>query len=219
MKSTLFLLLVSLLFSACSFTAKPNKWEYDSAAAFESYSKNFLRGQDNLAKNDLERAVAHAKSGSDFKMLATIYLGECALHISVGNEDNCQKYLDLKEIVNDPALEAYYHFINATLTKEEIPLLPSIYQNYVWHIRYNEFTKAQQDIAYMTKVSSKLLASTLMKENLDTKTRERMIELGSYYGYKKVVLFWLEETKKQTKNKKELELLDKKISILKQTTH
>jgi hypothetical protein len=216
MKKIFLLLLISFVFLGCSFTQKPNKWEYDSATAFESYTKNFLSQRDNLAQNDLNRAIEHAKSGSDFNVLATIYLGECALHISVGEEDKCEKYLEIKDLTTDKSLEAYYHFITATLAKEEISLLPSIYQNYAWHVKYNEFAQAQQDIATMTKASSKFLAARLIKEHLDTKMRERMIELGSYYGYKKVVLFWLQESKKWTKSKKELELLDKKISILKQ---
>jgi hypothetical protein len=217
MKQLLLLLLISFLFLGCSFKETPNKWEYESAAAFDSYKKNFLKQKDSLAKNDLQRAIEHAKSGSDFNNLATIYLGECALHISVGIEEKCQNYLDIKDLTTDKSLEAYYNFITATLTKEQIPLLPVIYQNYVWHVRYMEYPKAQQDIATMTKMSSKFLAAALMKENLDTKMRERMIELASYYGYKRVVLFWLEESKKWTKNKKELELLDRKISILNQT--
>ncbi|MBU1217965.1 hypothetical protein KJ870_04100 [bacterium] len=217
MKHIILLLLTSFIFMGCSFTQKPNKWEYESAAAFESYKKNFLSQRDTLAKNDFNRAVEHAKSGSDFNLLATIYLGECALNISVGIQNKCENYLAIKDLTTDLSLEPYYNFIAATLEKEQIPLLPAIYQNYVWHVRYQEYSKAQQDIATMTKMSSKFLAAALMKENLDNKMRERMIELGSYYGYKRVVLFWLEESKKWTKNKKELELLDKKISILNQT--
>lgn len=217
MKQLLLLILMSFLFLACSFKQEPNKWEYESAAAFESYSKNFLSQKDSLAKNDLNRAIEHAKSGSDFNTLATIYLGACALNISVGIEDKCENYLAIKDLTSDKSLEPYYNFITAALLKEQILLLPSIYQNYVWHVRYQEYSKAQQDIATMTKISSKLLAAALMKEYLDNKTRDRMIELGSYYGYKRVVIFWLQESKKWTKNKKELELLDKKISLLQQT--
>ena len=216
MKTVLFSLGIIFLFSACSFKVAPNKWEYDSAIAYDSYTKNFLRQKDATAKNDLQRAIAHAKSGSDFKMLATIYLGECALMVSVGEETKCEKYLELKDIIKDPTLEAYYNFISNTLPKEQITLLPNIYQNYVWHIRYNEYTKAMNDIATMTKSTSKFLAAALMRDNLDNKTRARMIELASYHGYKKVSIFWLEESKRHTKNKKELELLNKKINILKQ---
>lgn len=217
MKNILLLLLMSILFLGCSFKKTPNKWEYESAAAFESYKKNFFSQNDNLAKNDLNRAIEHAKSGSDFNTMATIYLGECALNISVGVDDKCEEYLAIKDLTSDASLQPYYNFITDTLDKEQITLLPSIYQNYVWHIRYKEYTKAQQDIATMTKMSSKFLAAALMKEHLDDKMRARMIELASYYGYKKVVLFWLAESKKWTKNKKELELLDKKISVLQQT--
>ena len=84
-----------LLFSACSFKSPPNQWQFKSTAAFDSYTKNFLSSNDALAKNDLSRAIKHAKQSADLKMLARVYLGECALNISVGIDDNCKDYLNI----------------------------------------------------------------------------------------------------------------------------
>ena len=66
----------------------------------------------------------------------------------------------------------------------------------------------------MEKTSSKLLASALIKDKLDTTFEEKMVKIGSFHGYKKVVLFWLREMQKNTKDKQKKKLIDKRITIL-----
>ncbi|OIP55074.1 MAG: hypothetical protein AUK54_04715 [Helicobacteraceae bacterium CG2_30_36_10] len=214
MKKIIICFSLSLLFIGCSFKTPPNQWHYNSANAFEAYKKDFLSSNDSLAKNDYSRAVKHAKVSSDLRTLARIYLGECSLNISVGQEDECKKFKDIQDVVNDPFLNAYYSFITFQLKKEQIPLLPQVYQDFVWHVENLEYKEANEDILKMDEVTSQLLAASLLKENIHNELRDKMIELASFHGYKKAVIFWLGEVKNNTLDNKKREEISKKISIL-----
>jgi len=209
-----FLSLSLLLFSACSFKSPPNQWQYKSTTAFDSYTKNFLSANDSLARNDLSRAIKHAKQSADLKMLARIYLGECALNISVGIDDSCQNYLNITDVVNDNSLKAYYSFI--TLKPESsVENLNSQYKDFALLIKKNDFSKANSEILKIQKHTSKLLAAALVKDKLTQSSRYEMIKTASFYGYKKSVLFWLNEAKINSTDKNERKKLSKKIYILK----
>lgn len=214
MKKIVIYSIILLLLGGCSFKTPPNQWQYNSTNAFEAYKHNFLSSNDSAAKNDLARAIKHAKVSSDLRTLSRIYLGECALHISVGEEDECKKFRDIQELVNDEFLNAYYSFITYQLKKEHIPLLPQIYQDFVWHVENLEYKEANNDILKMDEATSQLLAASLLKENLNNKLREKMIEVASFHGYKKAVLFWLNEVKNNSVDKNKQAEISKKISIL-----
>lgn len=203
-----------LLFSACSFKSPPNQWQYKSTTAFDSYTKNFLSANGSLAKNDLSRAIKHAKQSADLKMLARIYLGECALNISVGIDDGCQDYLNIADVVNDNSLEAYYSFITLK-PKYSVKNLNSQYKDFASLVKNKDFSKANSEILKIQKPTSKLLAASLIKDKLTQQTRYEMINSASFYGYKKSVLFWLSEAKINTTDEDERKKLSKKISILK----
>ncbi|WP_373004703.1 hypothetical protein [Sulfurimonas sp.] len=206
--------LTLLLFSACSFKSPPNQWQYKSTTAFDSYTKNFLSANNALAANDLSRAVKHAKQSADLKMLARVYLGECALNISVGIDDGCKDYQNIADLVNDESLEAYYSFIRLK-SEYSAENLNSQYRDFALHLRNKDFTKANSEILKIDKPTSKLLAASLIKDKLSNATRDEMIKVASFYGYKKSVLFWLNEAMINTTNEDERKNLSKKISILK----
>ena len=124
MKKIVLYILITTLFSACSLDLKPDLWKYKSASYFNSYTKNFLSSNDTLAKSDLESAVEYAKTGADLTALSRIYLGACALEISVGGKKECTTYKNIAEVVKDNELDAYYSFITSTLKKEQISLKP-----------------------------------------------------------------------------------------------
>ena len=208
------LFLSLLLLSACSFKSPPNQWQYKSTTAYDSYVNNFLSSNDALARNDLSRAVKHAKRSADLTMLARIYLGECALNISVGVKDDCKSYTDISTLVNDKSLEAYYNFI--TLKSEySIENLNEQYKSFAQYLNKKEFNKANKEILKISKPTSRLLASSLMKENLTINTINEMIKTASFHGYKRSVLFWLGEKKSKTIDADEYKSVSKKISILK----
>ncbi|EDZ61712.1 hypothetical protein SMGD1_0965 [Sulfurimonas gotlandica GD1] len=208
------ILSLSLLFlSACSFKSPPNQWQYKSTAAFDSYTKNFLSSNDSLARNDLNRAIEHAKQSADLTMLARVYLGKCALNISVGVKDSCQEYQNISTLVDDKSLYAYYSFItlmpNASLVD-----LNAQYKDFALHLNKKDFTKANNELLKISKHTSKLLCASLMKEKLSNTTRDEMIKTASFYGYKKSVLFWLNELKTNTTDEETRKNISKKMFIL-----
>ena len=203
-----------LIFSGCSFKIPQNQWQFKSANAFSSYTKNFLSAKDNIAKNDLQRAIKHAKQSADLTQLSRIYLGKCALNISLGIEDSCQEYVAMSNLVDDKELKAYYALLTYNLTKEQIELLPDDYKDYAKFLLIKDFNGVKEEILTMNKVTSKLLATALIHKSIDNDFREKILHLVSFYGYKKVVLFYLNEIGKNTKDKRKRGKIEKKISIL-----
>jgi len=214
MKKLYFSILPIIFLTGCSFATPPNDWQYKSVNAFDSYTKDFLSSRDEMAKNDLKRALSHAKSSADFTNLAHIYLGKCALNISVGIDDKCREYYEIKDIVNSDKLDAYYNFLNSNTTKDDLNKLPKIYQDFAWHLKNKDYKEANKDILDMDKATSQLLASSLIKDKIDKKTINKTIQTASFNGYKKVVIFWLKRLKNITTDKTEKDKIDKKISIL-----
>lgn len=207
-------LLTLLLLHGCSLKSPQNDWQRKSSNAFSSYTNNFLNGDDALASNDLSRAMKHAKQSADLTQLAKIYLGECALNISAGIKDTCNKYENISDLVTDKELDAYYSLLTHSLQKEHIKLLPTHYQNFASAYTKQDFQALNKEILNMKKLSSSFLCASLSKEKLDAKTREHIIKSASFNGHKKIVLFWLKQVKKTTNNLKKQKDIDRKISIL-----
>ena len=207
--------ITSFLFVSCSFSRPTNDWQFKSSNYFKEYTYNFLNDDLILAKNDFNRALKHAKKSADLTTLARIYLGECALNVSVGIEDKCEKYQNISNLLQSKELDAYYSFINSSIKKEQIELLPKQYRTYAYAIEEGNYKTAKEELFEMDKATSTLLSAALMKKNLDELSRENLIKLSSHYGYKKSVLFWLEESKKHLSDSHKIEKIDKKIAVLK----
>jgi hypothetical protein len=192
----------------------PNQWQIQSANAFESYTKNFLAGHDAVAAGDLKRAIAHAKAGGDFESLARIYLGMCALRISVGRPDVCSEYQEIAEFTSDPSLKNYYALLQNTTDAMEPSLLPTPYKSFALHLQKNEYDSAFTSLED-APLSSKLIGAALLKEHLDRTQVENILESASFYGYKKSVLYWLSVLEELSESTSEKEAIRKKIEILK----
>jgi len=214
MMKIVFSLLTLLFINACSFKTAPNEWQIKSTKAFNTYSQNFLKANNLLAKNDLKRAIKHAKQSADLTQLAKIYLGECALNISAGAKTECHTFQEISSLLHDKTLDAYYSLITLTIQAEQIEQLPKRYRKFANFLIQKNFQKANKEIFKIEEVSSSLLCAALIKEHLDTTSREKLLNLSSFYGYKKIVLFWLNESKKQEKESSERQKIEKKISIL-----
>jgi hypothetical protein len=214
MKNLSIYILILFLFGGCSFQTPPNNWQYKSVNAFDSYTKNFLSSNDKMAENDIQRAISHAKSSADLTQLAHIYLGECALNISVGVDDRCEKYKDIADVVNSKKLNAYYDFLNSDITNEEIDNLPNNYQTFARYLDAKDYKNANTEILNINKSTSQLLAASLLKEHIEEKTIIKVIDNASFNGYKKAVIFWLKKLKSITTDKATVSKIDKKISIL-----
>lgn len=214
MKNIILFIALILLFSGCSFKSPDNAWQLKSSSAFESYTKNFLYGYINLAKNDLDRAVKHAKMSSDFTTLARIYLGECALNISVGIQDECENYITISEVVQDKYLDAYYAFITSTLEKKQIVFLPEIYQEFALTLQNLDINSASKEILKMNKITSKLLSAAIIKDKLSITTIQSILKSASFHGYKRIVIYWLKILQEKTIDKNEKKIIIKKLSVL-----
>ena len=211
----IFFALLSILYiNACSFKAVPNEWQIKSTTAFNSYSQNFLKANDVLANNDLTRAIKHAKQSANLSQLGKIYLGECALNISAGAKNECNEFKKLSTLLNDKTLNAYYSFITLTIKPEQIDQLPKRYRTFASFLIQKNFQKANQELFEIEEISSSLLCASLIKEHLESTSRKKILKLSSFYGYKKIVLFWLNESKKYEKDKSERQKIEAKISIL-----
>ena len=209
-----YIILVILIFGGCSFNTPPNTWKYKSINAFDAYTKDFLSQNDTMAQNDIHRAVSHAKNSADLTQLARIYLGKCALNISVGIEDNCKEYENIKDLINSKELDTYYSFLLSDIEKKDIELLPKRYKTFALHLQSKDYTQANKDILEMQKPTSILLSSALLKEHLDKTTIDKVLKTSSFYGYKKAIIFYLQKKKNITTNKEEKEKIEKKISII-----
>lgn len=206
--------LAIIFLGACSFQAPQNQWQYKSSNAFSAYTKNFLSNNDILAQSDLKRAIKHAKQSANITQLAKVYLGECALNISVGQDSTCQKYKEISGLLENEALDSYYEFITLSLKSDRIKYLAKHYQEFAQNLKDSNYEKANEDIFTMGKATSTLLAGSLMRNNLSEKTRKHLIEVASFHGYKKAVLFWLNESLKIQTDEKSIQNIKKKIAIL-----
>ena len=206
--------MIASIFSGCSFQAPQNYNQFKASTAFSSYTKNFLSAKDALAKNDLKRSIEHAKQGADYKALANIYLGECALNISVGIKSQCEKYIEISDLSHSASSKAYFDLITNNIKSNEINHLPGIYQEFAQHLCHKEFSSAYQEVLKMDNITSLLISASLIRNSLQTNQIEVIISKASFYGYKKSTLFWLEELKNLTNDTKQKEKISKKISLL-----
>lgn len=201
------------LLTSCSFSQPQNEWQYKSADNFRQYTKYFLGANENFAQNNYVRAIENAKKSADLTTLARVYLGKCALNISVGVKDSCQEYENMSQLLNSKELDAYYALVTDTLQKEQIQSLPAHYQTFAKNLLEKKYREASDEVFAMKSTTATLLSASIIRENLSHAQREEMIELASYYGYKKAVLFWLRESKKDA-NEDDKNNIDKKIKIL-----
>jgi len=222
LKKTLFIRIVLLTFSLillinCSFQPPSSDWKIKSKNAFNSYTKNFLSSKDLLAKNDLSRAINHANVSADLSKLARLYLSTCALNISVGLDDLCADFLNIRGLIKREDLNAYYNFIQKNHLLHNISLLPKSYQQFAQNINQKNFNAAIKILFEMKRASSKFIAAAIIKEELTSDDRKKIIDIASFYGYKKLVIFWLKESIKHTPNLDEKMLIKQKVTILEST--
>jgi hypothetical protein len=215
MKNIVYPILFIFLFYGCSFKTAANHSQIKTTNAFSSYTNNFLSANNLMAKNDLRRAVKYAKTDANLNSLARIYLGECALNISVGLNNNCNKYKNIKELVDDKSLYAYYNLITLNLKQKQLNSLPEKYKKFATYLLLKKFDKAYNEAININSATSQMLLSSLIKKHLNKTQIKEIIKIASYNGYKKSVLFWLNELRNITKNKKIKKNISKRISILK----
>ncbi len=215
MKIFILTIFILLLFQGCSFKSPDNQWQYNSASAFNSYSKNFLTNNDEIAEDDLNRAIKYAKQSANLEQLSRIYLGVCALNISVGKQDDCNEYKKIEDLVPSLELKAYFLMLQNTLEKKDIENIPSQYHSFSKYKNTKKYSKAFESIKDIEQSSSKFIAASMLKDKLNKLEIKFIIKEASFYGFKKVVLFWLDYLKQIETDKQEKNKIEKKIFILK----
>ena len=96
----IFMLLIVLFFAGCSFKSDEHDiWRKNATNSFESYSRYFLMGKNQMALVSLKRAINSAKSSANMTPLSKVYLGVCALHVAVLIDDKCEGYLSLSDVL------------------------------------------------------------------------------------------------------------------------
>jgi len=211
----LFLATLVLIFNACSFKTPQNDWQYKSSSIFDSYVKNYLASNALLAKSDLKRATRQASMGANITPLAKIYLGECALKISVSKETSCPKYKKIRTLVEDKSTDAYYLLITDKISLERVDYLPKQYQTFVKAMLKKDFIVANKTLQNIEPTTSKLLAGALLKENINKKSIQNIIDDATFNGYKKAVLFWLKQLEEKSTQAEEKKKILQKIELLK----
>jgi len=107
MRQVSFGILVIVFLTACSIKTVPNQWEYKAKNATQLYIKNFLSDKEEIANQDYERAIEHAKSSADLEMLGKIYLTKCAMKKIVGQKSNCYEYQSIEKLITIKQLQSY----------------------------------------------------------------------------------------------------------------
>ncbi|XPV67718.1 MAG: hypothetical protein ACNI25_10365 [Halarcobacter sp.] len=216
MKLNILIVFLIVLFYGCSFKAPENQWEYNSSSAFSSYTKSFLSADIDLAKDDLNRAIKYAKQSANLNQLGRIYLGSCALNISVGEDDKCLQFKQIEELISSKELNAYYLMLQNKIKKEQIELLPKQYQTFEKYNLEKNYELLFESIKSIKQVSSQFIAASLVKKQLKKEDIKYLIDKASFYGYKSLVLYWLNYLYKIENDINQKQLLLKKIQILKQ---
>jgi len=213
MKIVIFILV--FIFAGCSFKTPIDQTSFKLHSAFKSYQTDFLSGDEVLARYDLKRAILFAKQNANVTQLATIYLGQCALDISVGVENSCKEYKNISDLLDDKKLQNYNHLIKLELKDIEIEKLPPQYQEFAKALIQKEYQKAIKNAMDIKNISSKLIALALIKDKLNKQEIKHILEITSLYGYKKSSIFWLKRLRDITKSKLDKILLTKHLTIIK----
>ena len=215
MKMTIIILFLFIFFKGCSFKSAENQWEYNSSNSFSSYTKYFLIDEDELSRSDLDRAIKYAKQSADLEQLARVYLGACALNISVEQDNKCQNYIEIEELVSSKELKAYFSMLVKKEQKEQMSYLPKQYQLFAEYKSFKKYDLAFESIKSMEQATSQFIAASLIKKYISKSQVKFLINKASFHGYKKIVLFWLNHYYTLESNLKEKEKIAKKIKILK----
>lgn len=200
-----------LLFMGCSSETPPNMWQYKTHNSYQSFETYFLEYKLDLAAVSLKRAREYASQSADLTTLAQIELSVCALKVALLEPFSCPRFDTLEPLVNSDRLSAYKHFLDNSLTQDEISLLPDQYKDFA-QSRHNQSTQQMlEEISQITPLTSKMIAASLVKEELSPSIRKKILDDISYHGYTYAAITWLtfeiEHTDDSTKKRALLQKL------------
>jgi len=200
--------------SACSSPVPKNKWQHDAAGFCHDYQEHFLQGKDLRAKLDLSHAKKSATQSAQLKTLIDIELTVCAMKISNLDTTACPKAEELLTIEPEPSQSAYLDLMRSQPTTQSQAYLPSQYQDFAKALSSQDSLKINQSLSSIEPLSSRLLASSLSREYINTKNIQELINALSYRGYKKPLLSWLAFQMNAEQDPHEKARLKAKIDVL-----
>ena len=200
-------LLFILIFTGCSFKTPPDQWRADANSAAMQYQQNYLKDNLALAQKDYERAIEYAKTSAFIDTLARIELTRCALKIMHGKQQSCKELKDYSSVSKDPAIGAYQAMLEKNLSQNDLSNLPKRYRAFAKAFKQNNTAKSIEAMKQIDNPTSRLLAGALVRQNLTAKDVQQLIDMASYHGYKKSVMFWLEYKSSRFEDEKARTLL------------
>jgi len=207
-------LIILIFITGCSMKSPPDRWKAKASNAFDSYQEYYLQGKDRLAAVELKRAIKEATCSADLEPLARIYLGECAIHAAALIDDECGNYIQVSNMLGtQQELKNYYLMLQKKMDAVDEAMLPRQYQAFVKYVQIKDFKTAFSCIKNMPETTSKLIAASLIKNQLDKNMLAYIINQASFSGYKKSVIAWLQFAKK-TATREERLLINKKLGLL-----
>lgn len=214
MKTFILSLLTLMTFLGCSTTQPKNRWQYQATSSLNAYTQHYLEGNELRAKTDLARARHEASKSARLHTLIDIELSACAMHISVLEADSCEKASELLALEPEPSQLAYLNLLNKKLSPVQIQDLPQQYRDFASALLNKDTLAFNNDVKNMQPLSSRLLASALIKEHLSEENLRGLIEELSYHGYKRALLAWLKLQIEKEDDPKRKENLMSKLKVL-----
>ena len=174
----------------CSFKQEPNRWQTDASKQMQLYVEHFLSANDYVAQRIYKKAKNNAKKSAQLETLARVYLVKCAMHLTVGLSVECDEYTKIQNIVSSDELDAYYMFLNQTITLDQVVYLDPRYRSFANSLLV-EATDIVKQMHQIDDTVSKLLVASMIRDYLAIKDVDDIISIASYHGYKKASEFWL----------------------------
>lgn len=208
------LMLVPLLFAACSTPQHEDSWRYQAATATEAYAEHFLKDERLLVQSNYSHAERSARQSADLESLARLYLTRCALKRAVFEADGCEEAAELTLLLGDAGLSAYYAMLTASLPPEQISDLPPQYRRFGYALLSGDGDRICRTAMAVTPLRSRLVAAALVRDRLDPSDIETLIEDASHPGYRRAVLAWMRYLSDITTDPEQRSLLLKKLEYL-----
>ena len=210
----LILLTLLLILSGCSSKTPPNMWQYKTHNSYQSFENYYLEYKLDLAAISLKRAREYASQSADLNTLAQIEISACALKVALLEPYSCQRYDNLENLADSKTLSAYNDFLQNKLSEEEVGNLPKQYRVFAKARLHNDKTQMFQEIPKITPLTSKMIAASLVQDDLPEALRREILDEISFHGYTYATITWLtfeiEHTNDVSKKKK----LQKKLALI-----
>ncbi len=213
---TFVLFFITLLFlQSCSYVQPKNQWQYQTTSSLKAYIEHYLEGNTLRARSDLKNAREEASRSAALHTLIDVELSVCATDISILKPNPCPKASKLLKLDPDTNQKAYFDLLNNQLSPVQIDNLPSRYQNFAASLLAGDIETINNTIHTIEPITSRLLASALIKDKLSNKNIQNLIDTLSYHGYKQAILAWLTlQIDKEEDPKKQENLIEKRKVLI-----